>query len=266
MSPTHARIRVGTGLAVLSTFLTAIVSPSTAQAAPACPAEVAADQTPVAETEVAAQKLAALCAKPVEVNQAASEVTKTVALPNGTFSFQSYAEPQRVERGSRWVDLDTGLERGGDGRFRPRAAADVTFSGGGDSPFAIYREGGAEFTLSWPAALPAPVVDGDAVTYPEVYAGVDLVVRAVAGGFSHVLVVKTPQAAANPAVREASYEIGGTATVTEVDGEIRISGPRGVIAQAPRAIAWDSNRKAPSPPAAARKADALTPVPSAAWC
>src|SRR5688500_17075144 len=178
----HARIARGTALAVLATFLSAAALPAAAQAA--CPSGVAADQAPAAETEATAQRLAELCDKPVEVLAEASETTKVLALPSGNFSLESYMEPQRVERDDRWVDLDTRLQRGDDGRLRPRAAADVSFSAGGTVPLATYREGGAAFSLTWPTALPAGVVSEVAVTYPNVYPDTDLVVRAVAGGFS----------------------------------------------------------------------------------
>ncbi len=246
MSMAHARIARGAALAVLATFLTAAAIPPTAAQA-ACPSGVAAEQEPAAETEAAAQRLAEICEKPVEVLAEADETTKVVALPDGNFSLESYLEPQRVERGNRWIALDTTLERGDDGRFRPRAAADVSFSAGGSGPLATYREGGAEFTLTWPDALPAGVVSEDAVTYPEVHPGADLVVRAVPGGFSHVLVVKTAEAAANPEVRETAYEIGGSATVTESNDEVVIKGPAGVVAGAPKAIAWDSTRQIREP-------------------
>jgi hypothetical protein len=236
---------------VLATFLTAAAMPPTAAQAAACPAGVATEPDPAADTEVAAQRLAEICGKPVEVLAEADEATKVVALPNGDFSMESYLEPQRVRRGNRWIALDTNLERGADGRFRPKAAADVSFSAGGAGPLATYREGGADFTLTWPAALPAGVVSADAVTYPEVYPGVDLVVRAVPGGFSHVLVVKTAEAAANPGVRETAYAIGGSASVTAADDEIVISGPAGEIARAPRPIAWDSTRRVREPQTAA---------------
>ncbi len=226
--------------------------PTTAQAA-ACPSGVAAEQDPAAETEAAAQRLAELCDKPVEVLAEADETTKVLALPNGNFSLESYVEPQRVERGNRWVALDTRLERGTDGRLRPRAASEVSFSAGGAGPLATYREGGADFTLTWPDALPTGVVRDDAVTYPEVYPDVDLVVRAVPGGFSHVLVVKSAVAAANPKVRETTYAIGGSATVTETDGEIQIEGPAGVVAGAPRATAWDSTNAVREPQTAAQR-------------
>ncbi|GID26058.1 LamG-like jellyroll fold domain-containing protein [Paractinoplanes brasiliensis] len=208
---------------------------------------MAAENEPAAETEAAAQRLAELCDKPVEVLAEADETTKVVALPSGDFSMETYLEPQRIERDDRWIAVDTNLERGADGRFRPRAAADVSFSAGGAGPLATYREGGADFTLTWPAPLPAGVVSGDSVTYPEVHPGADLVVRAVPGGFSHVLVVKNAEAAANPEVRETAYTVGGSATVTETNGEIVVKGPAGVIAGAPPAMAWDSTRQVREP-------------------
>src|SRR4051812_3458684 len=97
------RIALGSALAVLATSITAVGFSNPAQAA--CPAEAA----PATETEAAAQRLAKLCGKPVEVLAEADETTKVVALPNGNLSLESYIEPQRVERDSRWIDLDTTL-------------------------------------------------------------------------------------------------------------------------------------------------------------
>ncbi|MBQ1061546.1 LamG-like jellyroll fold domain-containing protein [Micromonospora chalcea] len=251
MTMAHARIAQGATLAILATLLSVVTSPPTAAHAADCPSGVVAESEPAAETEAAAQRLAELCDKPVEVLAEADETTKVVALPSGDFSMETYLEPQRVERNDRWIALDTNLERGADGRFRPRAAADVSFSTGGTGPLATYREGGADFTLTWPAPLPAGVVREDSVTYPEVHPGVDLVVRAVPGGFSHVLVVKNAEAAANPEVRETAYVIGGSATVTETNDEIVIKGPAGVIAGAPKAMAWDSTRQVRDPQTAA---------------
>ncbi len=121
------------------------------------------------------------------------------------------------------------------------SAADVAFSLGGDGPFARMADAGADFSLAWPARLPKGTVDGDTVTYPEVYPGVDLVVRAERGGFSHLLVVKTAEAARNPAVREARYIVGGSASVVEDAGGLRIAGPDGLIAAAAPPMAWDSS-------------------------
>ncbi|HEX5540750.1 MAG TPA: hypothetical protein VFX60_04205 [Micromonospora sp.] len=139
------------------------------------------------------------------------------------------------------MDIDTTLVVGADGLVRPVAStADVVFSPGGAGPFATMTGAGATFSLAWPVALPQGVIDEDTITYPEVHPGVDLVVRAERGGFSHLLVVKTAEAAQNPAVRSAEYLVGGTAEVTEADGGLTISGPDGLLAAAPPAMAWDS--------------------------
>jgi hypothetical protein len=61
-----------------------------------------------------------------------------------------------------------------------------------------------------PAALPEPRLARDTATYPDVLPGVDLVVRATVTGFTHVLVVKSAAAAANPTLARISYPLGGT--------------------------------------------------------
>ncbi|HEX5596573.1 MAG TPA: LamG domain-containing protein [Micromonosporaceae bacterium] len=162
-------------------------------------------------------------------------------MPSGEFEFESWAEPQWVQRGESWVDIDTTLTVSADGLVRPVAStADVVFSSGGAGPFATMAGAGATFSLAWPVALPQGVIEGDTITYPEVHPGVDLVVRAERGGFSHLLVVKTVEAAKNPAVRSAEYIVGGTAELTEADGGLTITGPDGMLAAAPPAVAWDS--------------------------
>ncbi|MFG2064609.1 LamG domain-containing protein [Micromonospora sp. NPDC048871] len=194
-----------------------------------------------ASSERAAQALAASCETEVEVLAAASETTKVFAQPSGDFAFESWVEPQWVEQDGAWAEIDTTLEAGADGLIRPVAStAEVVFSAGGTGPFATMTGAGATFSLGWPDALPPGVITDDTITYPNVYPDVDLVVRAERGGFSHLLVVKSAAAAANPLVRETPYVVGGSAEVAVVDGSVTISGPDGVLAGSPPAVAWDS--------------------------
>jgi hypothetical protein len=249
-----SRFALGAVVPLISWFVVATLptSPARAEDAQACPAAVAGDATPGVVSEASAQRLAAACGKPIEVLAAADETTKVVAEPSGGFSFESYAEPQRVERDSEWVDIDPNLVVSGDGKVRPVAtSAQVVFSPGGDGPFASMTGAGATITLSWPHRLPPGVIAGDTITYPGVFTDVDLVVRATPGGFSHVLVVHSVRGAVIPEVRDTPYVLGGSAQVAVVGGQTVITGPDGVLALAPRAAAWDS---APAQPVTARSA------------
>ncbi|WBB46909.1 LamG domain-containing protein [Verrucosispora sp. WMMA2044] len=195
-------------------------------------------------SEHAAQAMAEACEVAVEVLDAASETTKVFAQPSGDFAFESWAEPQWTRQDGDWTEIDTTLQVGQDGLVRPVAStADVVFSSGGAGAFATMTGGGATFSLGWVDPLPQGVIAGDSITYPNVYPDVDLVVRAERGGFSHLLVVKSAAAAANPLVRETRYVVGGSATVSAVGGGVTVSGPEGLLAAAPPAKAWDSTHE-----------------------
>ncbi|KAB1118494.1 LamG domain-containing protein [Micromonospora aurantiaca] len=101
---------------------------------------------------------------------------------------------------------------------------------------------GKSFSLSWQGGvLPAPTIVGDSATYPGVLPDVDLVVRATRTGFSHVLVVKTPQAAANPALRQVRFDVSGDAEAVHVGGgELRAVAGGEVLAESTAATMWDS--------------------------
>jgi len=202
-----ARVLVAlVALLVVSTISVVWAPPSaSAQGADNCPAPGADDRNPSAGSEAAAQSLAETCGVEVEVLAKASETTRVLAQPSGDLVFESWSEPQWAHQNGSWVDVDTTLVVGADGRVRPVAStADVVFSPGGTGPFATMRGAGAEFSLGWPTPLPQGVVQGDTITYPNVYPDVDLVVRAERGGFSHLLVVGAAEAAQNLAVRETS--------------------------------------------------------------
>ncbi|GIH00365.1 hypothetical protein Pma05_69370 [Plantactinospora mayteni] len=166
-----------------------------------------------------------------------------VAQPDGRLRLESGVVPQRTRKAGRWADVDLGLVREADGLLRPGASvADVAFSGGGSGPLVVLARDGQTMEMSWPGgALPTPVVSGDSATYPDVMAGVDLVVRATWTGFSHVLVVKSAAAAANPAVRRIRFGLGGSAQVRSgPDGRLRVAAGTRVIASAEPPVMWDS--------------------------
>ncbi|GIJ78831.1 hypothetical protein Xph01_32630 [Micromonospora phaseoli] len=196
----------------------------------------------IAGSEVEARVLAASCGRPVVVDGSRTEFTEVTALPDGRLQFASAVVPQRAHEAGGWRDIDLNLARGGDGLWRPGVSvADVVFSGGGDGAMVTLTRGGRTVTLSWPGTLPAPTVSGDSLTYADVLADVDLVVRATRTGFTHVLVVKTRAAATHPDVRESRFRIGGDVEVVAgPDGGLRAMAGGAVVASAEPAVMWDS--------------------------
>ncbi|MBO4205834.1 LamG-like jellyroll fold domain-containing protein [Micromonospora echinofusca] len=199
---------------------------------------------PVKQSEVDALATAAACEQPVVVGASRSEYVQVVAQPDGRLTFHSAVVPQRTRKpDNSWADINLTLQAGGDGRLRPVASvADVSFSGGGTGPMVTLQRSGRSLQLTWPGTLPAPVLSGDAATYPSVLPDVDLVVRATHTGFTHVLVVKTPTAADNPAVRTISFSVSGDASLLRrTDGSLQARAGTTVVAEAQPALMWDSS-------------------------
>jgi hypothetical protein len=186
---------------VLSTLLTAVG----AAAEPA---------SPVGDVRASAVEQAVRTQRPVPVEELTTETTSVVAQPDGTLVHTSHIEPVRTKKSGTWQQIDTTLEHKPDGTVGPRVTmADIALSGGGaDAPMASVGHDGKEVGLSWPEALPAPVLVGDTATYPEVLPDVDLKIRVDGLGFAQVLVVKTPAAAANPKLREIAFATNTTGT------------------------------------------------------
>ncbi|WP_083929799.1 LamG domain-containing protein [Catelliglobosispora koreensis] len=212
----RSRIAFAATAALIGSFFITVAG-APVSAAPAC--------SPAAQDEYQALRLAATCKTRVEVQSATTELTQVFANPDGTQTLESYATPQRVRKDGGWMQIDTKLKRGKDGRLHPETTGhEVSFSNGGDTPFAVSIVDGKRFELSWPlGALPAPKVEGDSATYAEVLPGADLVVRATRGGFTHVLVVKTAEAAANPAVAKVHYRVSGELSARNAaDGSLEL--------------------------------------------
>ncbi|MFJ4678551.1 LamG-like jellyroll fold domain-containing protein [Kitasatospora sp. NPDC088783] len=213
--------------------------------------------------------------QPVAVDELTTETTQVVAQPKGGFAFTGNPKPVRTKQAGSWTQVDTALHRQADGTLAPAATAygSVSFSGGGNGPMVSTSSGGTTYSLSWPGALPAPVVKGSTATYGEVLPGVDLVLSAtVAGGFSEVLVVKDAKAAKNPAVAElelAAKTTGGTVTAGKAQDGVLVQGGHAAL-ETGTPIMWDSNRAAPTAdpaeeqvPRTAAAARAATTAPTA---
>jgi hypothetical protein len=165
--------------------------------------------------------MARSCKQRVEVLSARSETTQVFANQDGTSTMEISAVPRWVKRSDgSWVDVDATLRANTDGSLSPVAATlDVRFSGGGSGPMATIGRGGQRVSLTWPDPLPKPSVAGDTATYADVFPGVDLLLRATASGFSHVFVVRSAEAAANPELRRIGYRLSGGRVTLRANGQ-----------------------------------------------
>lgn len=192
----------------------------------------------------AAKRVAVACGKTVEALSERSETTRVFVDASGVGRLESSVVPQRVHRpDGSWADIDTNLRPVGNG-FAPIAStADITFSGGGTGPLVTWREAGSTFELGWPGTLPAPRIVGDTAIYDAVLPDVNLHVIAGRDGFRHVLEVLKPEAAANPALRQIRYGLGGDMRVTRTaEGGLDLASADGEpLLQASPAVMWDSS-------------------------
>ncbi|MGW5265832.1 LamG domain-containing protein [Microbispora sp. NPDC004025] len=194
-----------------------------------------------------AQARAAELREPVEVTEARTEFTTTYANPDGqSFRLEQSTTPVRVKGpDGAWVPPDATLERRDDGSVGPVAAAvGISFSGGGDGGSLVtMTRDGRTLALGWPGALPAPVLDGPNATYPDVLPDVDLRMTATTEGFRQVLIVKTPQAAADPALARIQYAVRSSGLDVEETAEGGMSATDGNATEvftSPPAAMWDS--------------------------
>ncbi|UQU66659.1 LamG domain-containing protein [Couchioplanes caeruleus] len=219
----------------------AVASPAPAAASSRLPGPAAA------QDEGAALQKASSSDARVEVLSERTEFSQLFAEPDGRLTYESTVLPQRVRRDDgTWADLNLSLQAT-DAGVRPRAAfADVTFSDGGSEPLVTMVEGGKTFTLTWHGKdLPPPRLDADTATYPDVLPGVDLVVRPTELGFSHVLAVKSADAAKSSELREITFDVGGDAELSRwPDGSLRATAGGSLLATAPPPAMWDSRNAA----------------------
>ncbi|MFI8822212.1 hypothetical protein [Streptomyces sp. NPDC053431] len=204
---------------------------------------------------------------PVQVDALTTETDVVTANTGGTVTWTSSVLPQRVRRNGAWVPVDSTLRRAADGSYRTAAtAAPLVFSGGGDHPLVTMRNGKASLQLSWPTPLPRPTVAGSTVTYPGVLPDVDLTLTADSrGGFTQVLVVKTPKAAADPKLASLSMTTSGIGVRVDDDGQgnLQATAPAGqVLFSAPAPRMWDSSAVTGSAGTAARSGSSRAAGPT----
>ncbi|MFJ9351166.1 LamG-like jellyroll fold domain-containing protein [Streptomyces sp. NPDC101237] len=213
----------------------------------------AADPTP----ESKASALAAETGVRVAVDAATTESSQTFANPDGTFTQEMSAAPVRArEDDGAWAPVDTNLVRDGEGLVRAKnTTTDLVFSGGGSGDGLVtLKDDGHELKLGWPTTLPEPRLDGATATYPGVLPDVDLRLTALSTGYTSVLVVKTAEAARNPALATIRMTVSGAGLdiAPTADGGFAANDADGTpVFESPAGRMWDSAGDSPTGPSGA---------------
>jgi hypothetical protein len=242
------------GLVMVAVFLLAeivLTTPAHAVAPASAELQSAAAHPQPAESAVAqAQRTG----KPVEVSSSLTETSSVVANPNGTFTMRSNAKPVRVKKNDAWQDIDTNLVTRPDGSLAPVATPlDLTFSGGGSTPLVTVADGTKKVSLSWPAELPTPTINGSSAIYPSVLPGIDLQVTADSTSFSEVLIVRDAVAARNPALANITFTVSGYGLNLDAaaDGTFSAKDSSGhTVFTSSTPMMWDSSHKGGTTPSA----------------
>ncbi|WP_435836222.1 LamG-like jellyroll fold domain-containing protein [Streptomyces anulatus] len=191
------------------------------------------------------------------MEQDTTESSEVFANPDGTFTQEMNAAPVRARSGGEaWAPIDTTLVREADGSVRAKnTTTDLTLAGGGNGDGLVTLEDeGHKLRFGWPTVLPEPLLDGDTATYAGVLPDVDLKLTALSSGYTSVLVVKTAEAAKNPAletikmtVSESGLDIAPTAD----GGFVARDGDGTPVFESPAGRMWDSAGDTPSTDTAA---------------
>jgi hypothetical protein len=163
---------------------------------------------------------------------------------DGTMTAEVYSEPVQVpdpasETG--WADVDTSLQPTSDGLEPDQTAAQISFSDGTDdaAPLATVSQDGASVSVGMDGDIPAPTVEGDTATYPEVAPGVDETLQAKAQGYEVNFEVASASDA--PATLEVPLALDGLSASLGSDGSLVLTDSSGtVVGGAEPAQMWGS--------------------------
>ncbi|MDX2708296.1 DNRLRE domain-containing protein, partial [Streptomyces sp. PA03-6a] len=214
--------------------------------------------------------------KQVLVDTATSGTTLTWALPDGHFKTRITAAPTRARNAKgEWAPIDNTLKRTakaprGLGIAPANPAVPVRFASGnagkpradrsfartetpGETVLAEVELDGHTVAYTWPDALPAPVLDGPRALYSEVLPGVDLLLVArEEGGMAQVLILKTPEAARQEALKTVTYGLRSATAVFRQDrkaSRVQVLDKGGnEVGTIPTPFAWDSSGRDPELP------------------
>lgn len=249
--------------------------------------------------EATAMAQARRTGKQVLVDTATTATALTWALPDGQFRTRITAAPTRAKNAAgKWTSVDNKLRRTAEAprglgvapanpvvpvRFasgtarkaradrsfaRVEALGEVGKSGetSGETVLAEVELGEHTVAYTWPGALPEPVLDGPRALYSEVLPGVDLLLVArEEGGMAQVLIVKTPEAARQEALKTVTYGLRSDTAVFRQDrkaSRVRVLDETGKeVGSIPTPFAWDSSGRDPElPPGTPNRTSVATPA------
>ncbi|MFD2353815.1 LamG-like jellyroll fold domain-containing protein [Nonomuraea ferruginea] len=202
--------------------------------------------------------------KPVAVEDAFTEASRTWAYPDGHLTTESYSGPTQLRQGDgSWAWIDPSLVEQ-NGVLRPKLAkARVRLSTGGSGPFAtMILSRDRSFGLSWPTSLPKPTIKGNVATYPGV-AGPsgDLVVTALGTGFRHDIVLR--ERPTDPVEFRIPVQTKGLELSVTKAGGLKLKGDNGKkVASAPAPLMWDAAADEPTAAKPGRQKKIKTSVES----
>ncbi|MEU7455362.1 RHS repeat-associated core domain-containing protein [Streptosporangium roseum] len=191
---------------------------------------------------VAAALTARLQGSRILISDETTETSLSYSNPDGTITVEATSGVARIRQGERWTPVDTSLIED-NGVLRPRAAkAVVELSPGGEGkPLAkMSRDDEQSFALTWPTALPKPVIKDNVATYPDAAgAGADLVVTALPTGFRHDVVLR--ERPSGPVEFKIPVETKGLTLAETEQGGLKLTDAKGkTVASAPEPFMYDS--------------------------
>ncbi|QCB94995.1 DUF4214 domain-containing protein [Cellulomonas shaoxiangyii] len=183
----------------------------------------------------------------MEVAGARTEFASTFALPDGSMRLDVSTGAVRTEVSGEWAPVDAALVDTGGAVEVASPVTPMRFSdGSGDEPFATIERDGHTLTFEMPFDLPAPDVEGSQLTYADVLPGVDLVVtvNGDATGFSEVLRVESPEAAAQAELQDLTFPVvtsDGIELAARDGGFVAADESGDPVFVSPTPVMWDSS-------------------------
>lgn len=193
---------------------------------------------------------AAECGTEVEVASARTAWDTLYATPEGGSRVETSAGAVRTRASNGdWRPIDTALIPGDAGIEVSAPVWPMVFSDGtAGRPLATIERDGHVLEFDVPFELPAPQVEGPTVTYADVLPGVDLVasVNDDGTGFSEVLRVESPEAAAHPALQRLDFDVqvtDGLDVAADDGGFVATDGAGARVFTSPTPLMWDSGAR-----------------------